>query len=339
MNLPAAPRILLINVARIGDTLLVTPALRALKETWPDCHLTVWAHKKRMSVLAHNPHVDALHGFSLGLRLGLLFTGQKFDLALVYGRDQTCLNAALRCAGKVVAFADSKWHDTDRLQLVPRPEQPVHAVHERLLLPQAVGADTANYRLQYHVTPAEKAWAAEWLTARVTGRDGKNIIALQLNSFPTKAHRDWPLASFVTLAERLLEKSPATVFLVVGDHHSASAADTLARKFGESVVIAAGAVSLRQSAALMACCQGYVGVDTGPTHLAGALGLPMVALYHPAYPGRYLQPLQHEHLRIIDPFGQVPPPHPETFDMASIPAETVFNAVSSLSSAWMPNSG
>ena len=37
----------------------------------------------------------------------------------------------------------------------------------------------------------------------------------------------------------------------------------------------------------------YIGVDTGPTHLAGALGLPMVALYHCLHPGRYLAPLDH----------------------------------------------
>ena len=37
----------------------------------------------------------------------------------------------------------------------------------------------------------------------------------------------------------------------------------------------------------------YIGVDTGPTHIAGALGMPMVALYHSAYPGRNLVPLQH----------------------------------------------
>lgn len=73
----------------------------------------------------------------------------------------------------------------------------------------------------------------------------------------------------------------------------------------------------------------YVGVDTGPTHIAGALGIPMVALYHPAYPGRNLAPLQNPRCRVIE--------HPRTgsdssadVNMADIPAEQVWQAASEL---------
>jgi heptosyltransferase-3 len=73
----------------------------------------------------------------------------------------------------------------------------------------------------------------------------------------------------------------------------------------------------------------YVGVDTGPTHLAGALRVPMVALYHCRHRGRYLAPLQHDRLRVLE--------HPasdaecgEARSMADIGVDQVWNAAESL---------
>ena len=73
----------------------------------------------------------------------------------------------------------------------------------------------------------------------------------------------------------------------------------------------------------------YIGVDTGPTHSAGALGIPMVALYHCAYPGRNLAPLQHPACAVIE--------HPLTgrsvdtaASMADIPVALVVQAAMEL---------
>jgi heptosyltransferase-3 len=73
----------------------------------------------------------------------------------------------------------------------------------------------------------------------------------------------------------------------------------------------------------------YIGVDTGPTHIAGALGIPMVALYHCAYPGRNLAPLQHPACAAIE--------HPLTgtsvdiaASMADIPVDAVVQAAMDL---------
>ena len=73
----------------------------------------------------------------------------------------------------------------------------------------------------------------------------------------------------------------------------------------------------------------YIGVDTGPTHIAGALGIPMVALYHSAYPGRNLVPLQHPACIMIE--------HPltgksaaTTVSMADVPVTLVWQAAMDL---------
>ena len=105
-------------------------------------------------------------------------------------------------------------------------------------------------------------------------------LMFQVASFTTKSYRDWPIERFIELGRRLLAHNPNTWIIVFGDTESRAPAQALAEALGRNVVSAAGALDLRETAALIAQLHLYIGVDTGPTHLAGALGVPMVALYH-----------------------------------------------------------
>ena len=98
--------------------------------------------------------------------------------------------------------------------------------------------------------------------------------------------------------------------MILGDRPDAVAGEELATALGSHCHNLAGRLSLRQTLALMATLDLYVGVDTGPTHLAGALGIPMVAMYHCLHPGRYLAPLEHpSYLGVVE--------HPVALDQAS----------------------
>lgn len=318
-------RILAIIVTRIGDTLLCTPALRALKARWPEAELTVIAHARRGEVLEHLPFIDHLQGLNwlTYWRARLAFFGQPYDLALVFGDDQGHTKLALRLAKQVYAFNGSRQTPQPRLTLVNQPPD-IPATQARLSLLTPLGISTDALRLAYFLTEAEKRKAAAW-----RAKLGKPLVALQLHSFPTKAHRDWPLAHFVRLIELMHADYPAACFVITGDAHARKSAETLAAKFGECIVSVAGEMSLRETAAVLASCDLYIGVDTGPTHLAGAVGIPLVALYHAAYPGRNLVPQQHPCCRMIE--------HPATgsdasrdADMADIPPEQVWVAASQL---------
>ncbi len=286
-------QVLVIIVARIGDTLLVTPALRALKAALPQGRLTVLAHPKRLEVLQHLPFIDALGAITKTSAQTRGWIGKsRFDAALVYGQDAALVRYALRASDKVLAFAQQDAKLNRRLaHLVQEPAEPQHAVLHRLALLAPLGLTAENLRLAYCVTAAERAEAQGWLRGHVSS--GGPLIGLQIASFPTKAHRDWPASRFQELIGRMLATHAGAQFLLLGDKVAAEKAAPLLRAYPDRVRLAAGSVSLRLSAALMAELDLYIGVDTGPTHLAGALGIPMVALYHPAYPGRNLVPLQH----------------------------------------------
>ncbi len=321
--------LLVIIVARIGDTLLATPALRALKAAIPRGRLTVLAHPKRLEVLQHLPFIDVLEGITKTAAQAKGWIGKRrYDLALVYGREAALVRYALRASDGVIAFAQRDPALNRRLaHLVEEPSEPQHAVLHRLSLLAPLGLAASDLRLAYCATEEERAWARRWLIAQVPA--GRPLIGLQIASFPTKAHRDWPVSHFLDLIGRIAATHAQARFLLLGDAAAAKKAAPLLAAYPRQVALAAGRLSLRQSAALMTELDLYVGVDTGPTHIAGALAIPMVALYHSAYPGRNLAPLQHPACVMIE--------HPltgksaaTTASMADIPVAAVWQAAMDL---------
>ncbi|MFA4970820.1 MAG: glycosyltransferase family 9 protein, partial [Sulfuritalea sp.] len=88
--------------------------------------------------------------------------------------------------------------------------------------------------------------------------------------------------------------------LIFGGELEQERTAALATELGGAATLCAGRLTLRQTAALMNRVDLYVGVDTGPTHIMGALHRPMVALYHGYSPSRVLAPLDHPCLYAID---------------------------------------
>lgn len=324
----ADPRdILYINVSRIGDTLLATPAVRAVAARWPGARIHLLAHPKREEVVRHLPFVHRT-GTITKQRARFMgrFPGRRYDLAFVCNFDAELVEYALRVADRVVAFRQPDSALADRLfRVVDHPApQTMHAVDIQLLLPAAVGVAAVGRAIGYRVADDEDKWALGFL-AGTAGTECRPLIGLQVASFPTKAYRDWPLKNFGALCARIVERWPQAHFLIFGGELERDRTAALAAELGSRATLCAGKLSLRQTAALMAHVDLYVGVDTGPTHLMGALHRPMVALYHGYSPSRVLAPLDHPSAYSID--------HPladqctEEADMADITVDRVWTAV------------
>lgn len=322
--IPRDARLLAIIVARIGDTVLATPVLRALRAAAPDGTLDVIAHPKRIAVLAHLPFIDRLVSSGRGrLLLARLRRPPAYDYAFVFGNDRALFLHGFGVASRVVGFRQRDDAINRRLVLTAeRPAALEHAVIERMRLARAAGIDTADYRLAYRVLPAERAAAERFIATRFAERP-RPLLAVVPKSFPTKPYRDWPLERFERVFERLFAEQREAGALLLGDAAARPVADVLVARFPGRVASAAAQRTLRESAALIAAADGYLGVDTGPTHIAGALDVPMVALYHCCHRGRHLAPLQRESLEVVE--------HPcpderasETVPMGDIDAEIVW---------------
>lgn len=320
--------ILFIAVSRIGDTLFATPAMRAVAAAFPEAKITLLGHPKRAEVLEHLPwshHVGAItKGRAAWMgRLG----GTRYNLAFVFGFDEPLVAYALRVADKVVAFeqADSALNARLRVAVPKPPFQSEHAVRQLLRLPAALGVPPAGLRIAYRTTTDETAEARRRLTEAGLA-NARPLIGLQVASFPTKAYRDWPIENFADLCGRILRRWPEAGFLIYGGSEEKNRTEWLKQQLGPRAALFAGRLSLRQTAALMALTDLYVGVDTGPTHIMSAFDIPMVGLYHCISPSSLTGPLDHPCAYLLD--------HPaghdrcsETAAMAEISVDAVFDQV------------
>ncbi len=322
----APRRILVINVTRIGDTLFVTPVLRALAAFWSGAAITVMAHPKRAEVLENLPFVAQV--CSIEKRRAILrgrWPGKDYDLALVFGHDAALVAYGLRVATRVVAFRQRD--PILNAQLFRAVDEPSphgeHAVDRALRLTDALGVPRAGRRLSLRLRNEERQWAEQRLMAEGLAR-ARPLIGLQVASFPTKAYRDWPVEHFAALCDRILAFWPEAGFLIFGGPEERERTRWLKDRLGDRAALLAGCLTLRQTAAMMSRVRAYVGVDTGPTHLMGTFDIPLVGLYHCCLPRSVYGPLDHPFDFGVD--------HPrlglscdESIPMAEITVDAVFD--------------
>lgn len=320
-------KILVINVCRIGDTLLAIPALRALAAAYPGAEITVLGHAKRIEVLENLPFLARVGAISKNAaRMRGWLRQSRYDLAIVYGFDKPLVAYALRVASRVIAFRQDE--DALNQRLFAAVEVPsfqcAHSVALALKLTDAIHLPHAGYRLAYRVTDSENDWADGRL--RALGLKSRvPRIGMQVASFPTKAYRDWPVECFAELAGRIGARWPAARFFIFGGSEEKARTAWLAQQLGDCATQFAGGLSLRQTAALMSRTHLYIGVDTGPTHLMSCFDIPLVGLYHCYSPSRLIGPLEHPCFYPVDhPHAH---PCPEETPMSAIGVDTVFAAV------------
>lgn len=317
--------ILAIQVSRIGDTLLSTPTLRAIAAHFPNARLTVLGHPKRVDILRNIPFIDRVGTISKqGAWLRGLLTPRFYDLAFVFGYDEPLVRYALQVSHAVIAMEQAS--PALNRCLLHAAKAPAamsrHAVFMQYALVEGLGIAMGERCLAYKVASEEAEWAKKELTRRGLLQHFP-LLGLQIASFPTKGYRDWPVENFLELAQRVVAQFPQAHFLILGGELERERTQALAAQLGARATHFAGTLSLRQTAALMNCLDYYVGVDTGPTHIMGALHKPMMAFYHPSSPSKFLLPLDHPALTAIDhPLaGQVGPEAP----MAGLTVDMVWS--------------
>lgn len=318
-------RILVINVARIGDTILAVPVLRALREAYPQAEIVCLAHPKRVEILQGLPQIDRSRGITKRSAAFMGWFGESYDLALIFGHELSLLKYALRTARQVIALPSGNAAVDRKLFAVVTDEGVVHAVEDRLRWLKPLGLRPSVRCLDYVPSAAEQSWAIAERKRLVP--TAEPLVGFQIASFPTKAYRNWPGESFAELARRLLLVHPQAQILIFGDATDAAASEALAATCHGRARSLAGKLALRQSVAMMQQLDLYIGVDTGPTHLAGALGLPMVALYHCLHPGCYLAPLDHPRFLGVVEHPAAGSDCTPTRAMAEISVDTVWKQV------------
>ena len=308
-------RVLAIHVARIGDTLLTTAALRHLSKIYPQAEINFLGHAKRIEVLQHLPYLHHVAGIS---KKSARFKGwcaklmgcKPYDLAFVWGHDAELVAYARRVSKRVVIsrqldntanqLADQVVEFPNDTNLLSEAEDKPLAQWILDVVEQGTQSKAANIYTDYVVTPVEVKAAQALLKQSIRKADAQ-LIGLVVESHPAGAHRDWPIENFVSLVQQLQTEQPNRYFVLIGGKLPDAKVQALQSVLGDHLINLSGKISLRESAAVMNELDLYVAVDTGPSHIAAALGTPSVVMFHCMRSGEYLLAPRHpERLTIVN---------------------------------------
>jgi heptosyltransferase-2 len=267
----------------LGDVCFAAPAVAALHEAAPGAELVAACRPALAPLAALLPGVSRVEPLPEGggapLRTARRWRALGCDAAVVFPRSfRAALPAALARVPVRVGFSSEA-----RALLLSHPVRgwkPLREAHRTawfgaLLRPFGLPPPQAPWRLE--PPPAGLAAADDLLASAPGRRPGKPWVALEPGGAYGTAKR-WPEDRYAALARRLVADGDADV-AVVGSPEMAPLARRVAAAAGVPVLVAAGRTDLPALAGLLARARVLVSNDTGPLHLAAALGTPVVALF------------------------------------------------------------
>ncbi len=299
--LPTAPRILLIRPDHLGDLVLTTPVLHALKTQAPNIHTTMMVGPWSSEVVARHPDIDQLITFPfpgfqrtrqkpwtpyiLLLSAAQQLRHNKYDLVINL-RPDFWWGAALTYLARIPPLAEPYTPERYPLQFTPTPEE--HAWVAERLSKEGIDAETPVIVIHPGTAAAVKLWRPEaWsqcanaltgLHPRYAG-DHKGTLSGGQVSYPYGT---------------LTQSAPARIILT-GSKNERPLMEEIARGITAPVVLITDA-TLGQLTALLGRAQLVLGVDSGPPHLATSQGTPTVRIFGPTDPrlaGPWGPPEQH----------------------------------------------
>lgn len=271
----ARPRVLVITLRRLGDVLLTTPLVRALRQGITNARVDMLVFAGTEAILAGNPDLDRVIATpeKPGLAEAAALIGRlwrRYDIAVsTQTGDRPTLMAAI--AGRL------------RIGLVSQSG----AGWKRSLLHHSVSADAEQHR----VTELLRLAAALGIAAVpdiVVPQSRKRIRShppyAVLHANPMYRIRRWTDEGWRALAEALTERGLAVVATGGSSQAERDYLDRLWNPVGRKVQRADGQFEWGELAQLLSAAAAYVGPDTSMTHLAAGAGCPTVAIYGPASP-------------------------------------------------------
>jgi lipopolysaccharide heptosyltransferase I len=302
----AAERIALVKLSSLGDVVHALPVAATLKAARPDARLTWIVERREAAVLRDHPALDeVLVVDTRGWRRArtprdLLAAARDVraarrrlrlapcDVAIdLQGLIKSGLLTAATGAPRRIGF-HRKWR-REPVSVLFATEQVVppvdrHVVEQYLALLRPLGITTPRMEFHLPTVPAAEARVDDWLAS--AGLKPRQRLVV-LNPGAGRADKRWPVARFAELAARLGHDAGAHVVVVWGPgEESAARAIVAGAGAAGPRALLAPPTDLHELLALLRRASVMVAADTGPLHLAAALGIPCVGLYGPTSAAR-----------------------------------------------------
>lgn len=298
MSLVDPQRIIVRMPNWVGDLVMATAVLRDLREKFPSAEITAMVLSTLAPLLVGNPYLNDIFTFT---KMNAFLRRQeqrdlvariqqgKYDLGLLLTHSLS--SAIWFWRGDVRMRIGYATHMRSWLltRAVPLPSTLGHEhlviTYKRLL--GALDIPLSNAAPELFVTPEERELARRLLAKQASEQKmvhNEDVLYIGMN--PSAAYgpaKEWPEERFSRLAESLLSQQPRARVVFFGDPAGAPRVDRLVAairpELRERILNLAGRTSLRELVSLIALMDLFITCDSGPMHIAAALGTPLIALF------------------------------------------------------------
>lgn len=278
-------RILIVRLDRLGDVILSTPVLQALRQAFPQAHLAMMVRPACREVLEGNPYLDEIflydkeesHQSAWGtIRFAFALRRKPFDTALVLHPSNRShwivFLAGIAC--RIGYNKKQSWLLTHRIAH-DKQEGLLHESRYTLNMLRIFGIQPENLKPQMSVHPDAFKRVQEILSEfSIAGTD--KLVAIHPSA--SCISKRWMPDRFAAVADQLVQQRGVRICLVAGKE-DARFADAVAGAMKEPAANLAGKLTISELAALMKRSQLLISNDSGPVHVAAAVGTPVIDIF------------------------------------------------------------
>lgn len=304
---PPPQKVLIVLPSWVGDAVMATPTLRAIRELYPQARITYLLRSYIRPLIDGLPWHDRLivaqprgkDGSNGRPRLGARLQRRGFDAAILLPNSfRTALLVTSAGIPRRIGYdRDGRgFMLTDRLLPIRCKGKyvPISAVDYYLGLARYLGAESPSKRMQLFTRPGDDARAEQLFRLAGVESDGRPLVLFNPGAANKGDAKLWPAERYAALADRLIDRHGARV-VVSGSPHEREILDavhTAARRPLIDLPTRGSDLTLVKS--IVRFCSVVVTNDTGCRHIAAAMGTPVVSLFGPTDPAWTTLEFEHE---------------------------------------------
>jgi len=273
-------KILFINLFGIGDVMLSTPTIRCFKKKFPEAELFFLVKPLAKGVVANNPNLKKVFVYKNFFDAIKMLKKENFDMGIALTRSP--INSFLLIFSRSKSRIGHLYDYTVRSNNYPIKREvwrSEHLVDLGLKIAKAVDCKT-DRKTEIHITKEDRVFARNFLKNNDLK---KSDLIVAINPDAKLPLKRWPVQNFITVTYWLIKNKNAKIILT-GSKNDLETCEKIRNAIGKNVFIAAGKTTLSQLAAIVKECDLFLTCDSGPMHIAMAIGIPTLALFGPTNP-------------------------------------------------------
>lgn len=345
---PPPQRLLVVMPTSLSQCIMATPTLAALRELYPQAHISALIKRRHRAVLIGLPVVDRVLTIrtrpkKLKARRRRTLMGTARRLAKAHF-DMTVLlpdNFKAAALASVAAIPRRVGYDRDGRgmlltdRLIPRKHKgkfvPVPRLDYLLNIARYLGASDPSHEMQLAIDPLATERISQWLTQGGYKPEQSDLLLVAPGG--RRMNKRWSPRRFAHLIDMMAEQYGTTAALIAEPGEEAITAEILDNVSSSTINLAERPMRLREIKAAVQMARMVVTNDTGPRHIAAALGVPSLTLFGPSGPEWSHTGAPYEHHLVATGISIAARDDPDFDGRASIDrirTDTAFDAASAL---------